>query len=355
MLEFLETATEYISGLYTLPWILIGFILTILFSRLFGEEFVNKTMKKNALILLYVFVPLLLFRILINVDFGSNEISFTVACFVILALMYILAYLYAKNKVKSMELTPEEKNHFIKTILTNQGRSSAFVGGAMLAIDEWQVQTLIYMIIGAIFLFAIIPGILSYLHKKEIKKSDKADKIKALPWYLKIFPIYLIIFAFAAIAIHGITGFTVKASTDLNLLFIFITQCTIPAALYYVGSGIHPNDLKIDEMKKLFGFKKDVNPKEHWPWIRSIFFLTVFITPLITLIVMLPIYYSGVIISSWFAVIVINSILPITSTNMFLVPYGINRKVTALSVTWTTIVCVPVVVFLIYIFTIFLV
>lgn len=355
MLEFLEIATEYISGLYTLSWILIGFILTVLFSRLFGEEFVDRAMKKNALILLYVFVPLLLFRILINVDFGSNEISFTIACFVILVFMYILAYLYAKNKVKTMGLTLEEKNHFIKTFLTNQGRSSAFVGGAMLAIEEWQVQTLIYMIIGAIFLFAIIPGVLSYLHKKEIKKSDENDKIKALPWYLKIFPIYLLIFAFAAIVIHGVTGFTVKDSTDLNRFFVFITQCTIPAALYYVGSGIHPRDLKIDEMKKLFGFKKDVNPKEHWSWVRNIFFLTVFITPLLTLAVMLPIYYFGLITSPWFAVIVINSILPITSTNMFLIPYGINRKVTALSVTWTTIVCVPIVVLLIYIFTIFLV
>ena len=245
-------------------------------------------------------------------------------------------------------------NNFIKTVLTNQGRSSAFVGGAMLAIPEWQVQTLIYMIIGAIFLFAIVPGILSYLHKKEIKKSDKTGKIKTLPWYLKIFPVYLLFFAFAAIAIHEITGITVKDPTDLNLFFIFITQCTIPAALYYVGAGIHPRDLKIHEMKKLFSFKKVVKSKDYWPWIRAIFFLTVLITPLLTIIVMVPIYAVGFVTSAWFAVIVINSILPITSTNMFLVPYGINKKVTALSVTWTTIVCVPIVVLLISIFTSFL-
>ena len=69
---------------------------------------------------------------------------------------------------------------------------------------------------------------------------------------------------------------------------------------------------------------------------------------------MLPIYIVGLISSAWFAVIVINSILPITSTNMFLVPYGIDRKVAAYSVTWTTIVCVPIVVLLIIIFGIYL-
>lgn len=352
MLEFLDTVTNYISGLYTLPWILVGFIITVLFTRLLGEERVNKAMKRNALILLYVFVPLLLFRILINVDFGSNEIIFTATCFVILTLIYILAYFFAKYKVKKMELSEAEKNNFIKTVLTNQGRSSAFVGGAMLAISEWQVQALIYMIIGAIFLFAIIPGILSILHKKEIKKSDKT-KISALPWYLKIFPVYLFAFAIAAVALHGLIGVTTKDSTDFNRLFVFITQCTIPAALYYVGSGIHPRDLKTDELKKLFGAKIS-KVKNHWPWVRTIFLLTVVITPILTLAVMLPIYLFGLVSSAWFAVIVINSILPITSTNMFLVPYGIDRKVTAHSVTWTTIFCVPIVVLLISVFKIYL-
>jgi len=354
MLEFLDTVTNYISGLYTLPWILIGFILTIFFTSLFGEEVINKAMKRNALILLYVFVPLLLFRILLNVDFGKDEIIFTIACFVILTLMYILAYFFAKYKVKKIGLTAEEKNHFIKTVLTNQGRSSAFVGGTMLAISEWQVQALIYMIIGAIFLFAIIPAILSILHKKEIKKSDTTANISALPWYLKIFPVYLLAFAFIAVVLHGITGITVKDPTGFNRLFVFITQCTIPAALYYVGSGIHPRDLKIDELKKLFGLKISKKIKDHWAWVRAIFLLTVVITPILTLAVTLPIYLVGLIPSAWFAVIVINSILPITSTNMFLVPYGIDKRSTAHVVTWTTLICVPIVVALITLFEIYL-
>jgi len=32
---------------------------------------------------------------------------------------------------------------------------------------------------------------------------------------------------------------------------------------------------------------------------------------------------------------------------MFLVPYGINKRVTALSVSWSTIICIPIVVLLI--------
>ena len=198
MFEFLDTSINYISGLNTLPWILIGFILTILFSKILGENRVNIIMKRNALILLFVFVPLLLFRILLNVDFGNEEIIFTVSCFLILTLMYILAYFFARYKVRKINLKGKEKWSYIKTVLTNQGRSSAFVGGIMLIVDEWRVQVIIYMIIGAIFLFALIPLILSFLHKREIK-NVKEEKIKALPWYLKIFPLYLGVFAFSAI------------------------------------------------------------------------------------------------------------------------------------------------------------
>jgi len=351
MLEFLDIAIEWISGLNTLVWILIGFVLTILFTKLLGEEYINKKMKENALILLFIFVPLLLFRILLNVDFRIDEIIFTGACFVILTLMYLLAYFFASYKVKKINLTGEGKWNYIKTVLTNQGRSSAFVGGMMLIIDEWRVQVVIYMIVGAVFLFALIPLILSILHKKEIT-NFKGEKVKALPWYLKIFPLYLGIVAFTAIILHTTTGVTTKDPTDFNRLFNYLTQITIPAALYFVGAGIHPHDLKIDEMKKLFSLNNKI--KEHWLFVRNIFFLTVIITPLLTVVIILPIYAFGITSSEWFAVIVINSILPITSTNMFLVPYGIDKKVTAHSVTWTTIVCVPIVVALITIFKTYL-
>jgi len=351
MIEILKAVLPYISGLWTLPWILIGFLVTLVLSRILNEDKVNKAMKKIGLILLYVFVPLLLFRIFLDVDFGETELMFTVVCFVIFFFMYLLAYQFATIKAKKMDLYGAEKRHFIKTVLTNQGRSSAFIGGAMLAIAEWRVFAALYMSIGAIFLFAIIPYILSYLHKKDSEVSDSNTKVHALPWYLRLFPWYLLTFAFASVAFHGNTGLYLQDFGDPGVIFKFFTALTIPAALYYVGAGIHPRDLKVKEMKKLFSRNKKT--QDHWLWIRNIFFLTVVITPVLTALFFSIFLVLNVIPKQWFAVIIINSILPITSTNMFLVPYGIDKKVTALSVTWTTIVCVPIVVILITVFGIY--
>ena len=351
MIKLLEAVLPYIKGLWTLPWILIGFVVTVLLSKVIGEEKVNKSMKKIGLVLLYVFVPLLLFRIFLGVDFRQNEIFFTIVCFIILSLMYVLAYFFAKSKANKFNIKGTDRRHFIKTILTNQGRSSAFVGGAMLAIQEWGVLAAIYMCIGAIFLFVFIPYILSFLHKKDI--DDKSLKIHTLPWYLKLFPWYLLTFAISAVLIHGITGITSRNFGDMGVIFEFFTSLTIPAALYYVGAGINPHDLKINELKKLIWGKLDYNSSDPWLSVRNIFYLTVIVTPLLTILFFVIFLFFKFIPKEWFVVIVINSILPITSTNMFLVPYGINKKITALSVTWTTIFCVPIVILLITIFEIY--
>ena len=354
MIEIMEEILPYIQGLWTLPWILIGFIVTWILSRVFSEEKISKLMKKIGLFLLYVFVPLLLFRIFLSFDFKQTEIAFTAVCFIILSLMYILSYIYAKVKLRNLEIKENEEKVFLKTVVVNQGRSSAFVGGAMLAIPEWRVEAAIYMSIGAIFLFAIIIYWLSYIHKKNTDIKNKTSKIHALPWYLKLFPWYLLIFAFAGIFLHATKGVTVNSlGKDFSIFFTFFTQLTIPAALYYVGAGIHPHDLKLNELKKMFAVKLE-KTKDHWPWVRNIFFLTVIITPILTAIFLVIFHLLDLIPNSWFAVLMINSILPITSTNMFLIPYGIDRKTTALSVTWTTLVCVPIVVFLITIFKIYL-
>ena len=84
------------------------------------------------------------------------------------------------------------------------------------------------------------------------------------------------------------------------------------------------------------------------------FFLTVIITPILTLVILSPLLILNFIPSAWFAVIIINVFLPVTSTNMFLIQYGIDKKSTAHIVTWTTLVCVPIVVALITLFAIFL-
>lgn len=352
MIEILDTITYYISGLYTLPWILIGFILTNILAQIVGEKKVNKTMKRIGMGILYIFIPLLLFRIFLGVDFKEEEIAFTILCFILFSLLYILAYVYAKYQIRKLQIEQKEIPLFLKTVLTNQGRSSAFIGGAMLAIPQWSIYAALYMSIGAIFLFAIIPYILLYLHKKELNKQDNVSRIKALPWYLKIYPWYLLTFSAAAILTHSTTGIILQDfGKDGSIIFKFFTQLTIPIALYYVGAGIHPKDLKIEELKKIFIRKHKKN--DQWLWVRNIFFLTAIITPIFTFVIFLIPLTIEIIPNTWFSVIIINSILPITSTNMFLIPYGIDKKVTAHAVTWTTLVCTPIVVVLIIFFSVY--
>lgn len=353
MIDILKDIYPYIIGLYTLPWILVGFIVTIIIAKFVGREKIDKIMKKIGLILLYFFIPILIFRIFLNVNFGQNEIEFAIAVTAIIIFMYLLAFFFARYKAKKWKLREKKKNDFIKTVLTNQGRSSAFIGGALLT-SPWKVEAAIYIALVGIALFAVIPYILSYMHKKETKKSEK-ERITTLPWYLKLYPWYLISFVIGAIAIHGYTGFTTKdLGNEIEPIVLFYTAITIPAALYYVGASIHPKDLKISEIKKLIGFDKKKTDGDHWSWVRNMFILTVFITPILTAIIFVPFFITGKITNSWFAVIIINSILPITSTNMFLIPYGIDKKSTAHVVTWTTLVCVPIIVALIAVFEIFL-
>ena len=351
MLYILEDILTYISGFYTLPWILIGFIVTILIARVTGREKIDNIMKKIGLILLYFFIPLLIFRVFLDL-FEESQIIFVIIVFAVIFLMYILAYFYGKYAIKKQDLKGEKKSLFLKTILTNQGRSSAFIG--MMMMEYWPVAAGIMIALVGIVLFAIIPYILSHMHKKEVK-SKKNKTIKALPWYLRLYPWYLISFVIVAIVININTGITIRGSGDLGVIIIFISALTIPAALYYVGACIHPSDLKKSEIRKLIGVNKNLKKSEHWPWVRKIFILTVIITPIIITILFLPLLVLNLIPQDWFAVIIINSFLPITSTNMFLLPYGIDKKSTAHSITWTTIVCVPIVVLLIIIFGIYLV
>lgn len=355
MIDILRDILPYISGLYTLPWILVGFIITSIIAKITGREKIDKIMKKIGLILLFFFIPVLAFRIFLNTDFGQKQIEFAFVVSIIVAFMYLLAFVYAKYKAKSWGLKGQKKRLFIKTVLTNQGRSSAFIGGALLA-SPWYIEAAIYIALVGVALFTIIPYILSYMHKKETKNIGKVEQITALPWFLKLYPWYLLAWVIAAVSIHAITGITTKDfGYELEILVIFYSAVTIPAALYYVGAGIHPRDLKIAELKKLFSLDKNNQNGDHWTWVRSIFIITVIITPLLTAIIFTPLITYGLISNAWFAVIIINSFLPITSTNMFLVPYGIDKKSTAHSVTWTTIVCVPIIVLLIAIFGIYLV
>lgn len=341
----------YISGLYTLPWIIVGLIVTYILAGIFGEEKIHGTMKKIGLVLLFVFIPLLLFRIFLNINFGKMEIVFSIITFLVLALSYLISYFFGRIEADKHGMKSLEKRNFIKTVLTNQGRSAAFVGGAMLAIDEWRVPAGIYISLVGIGLFAIIPYILSVMHRRET--HGKAD-VETLPWYLKLYPWYLLSFVVAAILIHKSTGVTVKSLGDAGIYLHFITALTIPAGLYYVGASIHPRDLKTEEMRKMFLPKKGEAAEFHWIAARNAFVATMIITPIAVVGIFGTAFFFGMIPGEWFAVLVINSILPITSTNMFLLPYGIDKKGTALAVTWTTVVSVPLFMLLIPLFKVIL-
>lgn len=346
-ISIIESILPYISGLWTLPWIVVGLVVSYLLAKPFGQEYVDKVMKKFGLGLLFVFIPLLMFRIFLNISFGREELIFTGITFGVLAFMYLLAYFLGRVEAKELDLDGMKKRTFLKTILTNQGRSAAFVGGALLAIEEWAVPAGIYIALVGVGLFAVIPYILSVMHKHE-RKSDIKEDDSPLPWYLRLYPWYLLAFIIAAVLIHHFAGVGIQSLGDGGTVLYFITALTIPAALYYVGSGIHPKDLKLEEMKKMILPKKEGEKRDFdWAVGRNAFLITMVYTPIIIALVFIPLVFFEVIPRSWFAVIVINSILPITSTNMFLVPYGLNRKGTALSVTWTTVVSVPLVLILI--------
>lgn len=323
----------------------IGFIANILLSNTFGEERINNLMKKIGVVLLFIFIPLLVFKLFLNIDFKEEQIDFTILSCIVMAFLYIIAYLYAIKKSKKIRENGRE-TQFIKTVIVNQGRGAAFVGSAMLAIEEIRVSAAIYITLLGIFLFALIPYVLSLLHKKEIKGN--VEEQSPLPLHIRVFPWYLLIFPISAVIIHSYTGITTTDSSDnweriLNLL----AAITIPAALYYVGSGIRVKDLSKTELKKLF-FGKD---NGYLTWVREIIFLTLFITPVIVAIIFGTLLIINLIPLQWFVVLILNAILPISSTHMFLVPYGINKKVTALSITWTTVFSIPIFVLLLYVFS----
>jgi hypothetical protein len=251
-----------------------------------------------------------------------------------------------------MQMKGSKNALYFKTVLTNQGRSSAFIGSMMLAIEPWRVPAAIFIALVGIGLFAVIPFLLSHMHKKERDGAEKTEEISALPWFLKLYPWYLITFVVLGIVVQVVTG---QKSAELigyeaDVLLNLYTSLTIPAALYYVGAGIHPSDLKVGELKKLLGIDKKGEGAEHWSWVRKMFLLVVVITPILIGLLFGSLLLVGLISSAWFSVIMINAFLPVTSTNMFLVPYGIDRKSTAHIVTWTTLICVPIVVALIFLF-----
>lgn len=348
MIAFIKMVMPFISGLYTLPWILVGFVVSMILLLLFRQEQIDFVMKKIGLIILYFFVPPLVFRIFLDTKIGILELEFVGLALVSIGLMYYIAYLYANYQAKKHRMNSQTKTIYIKTVITNQGRSSAFVGGAMLAIEGWEVPAGIFMALMGITLFAVVPYVLNHLNQKEQKTAANPGK---LPWFLRIYSWYFISFVVAAVILQKSTGIKTSDMGDWGIILRFYTALTIPAALYYVGSGIHPHDLKKSELQKLIGIKADENV-EHWQWVRQIFLLTTVITPALFAIIFGALYAFRIIPVSWLAVTIVNVCLPITSTNIFLVPYGLDKRATVHTITWSTLVSVPIAVTMIWLLSV---
>ena len=348
-MNFILRLMPYISGLYTLPWIIIGFLIIAVLRSVFNQEKIDSSLKKVGIVILYLFIPVLVFRIFLDTVLGVEELRFVLFISCAIIFMYLLAYFYAKHQIKKQNLSGDEEILYFKTVFTNQGRSSAFVGGAMLAIESWRVPAAIIMALVGLTLFAIVPYILNHMNQKEQKGKKTPAR---LPWFLRIYPYYFILYVVSAVVLQKTTGITTGDLGNFGILLRFYASITIPIALFYVGSGMHPNDLKISELKKLIGLVK-VEKDQHWLWVRQIFLLTAVFTPIIFAILLVTLFSLSLIPAAWFSVTLINSVLPITSTNMFLVPYGLDKKATAHSVTWSTIFCIPVAVILIGIFSVY--
>lgn len=347
MIEVIRSIIPYISGLYTLPWIFVGFIVTNLLAFVWNPDRLDVVMKRIGLIILYCFVPILIFRIFLDTVMGISELRFLILSTVCIAMMYAVAWIYSIYQIRRQALGTDKAALYMKTIVTNQGRSSAFVGGAMLAIPGWTVDAAIFMAMVGIMLFAVMPYILAHM---SLKARTELEFKKVLPWFLRLYPWYFIAFVVAAVILQKTTGISSSVLGDFGVVLRFYAALTIPAALYYVGSGIHLRDLKLLELQKLLGVVEDEGI-EHWAWVRQIFRLTSIYTPLLFTVVFGILLYLKLIPGAWFAVIILNTVLPITGTNMFLVPYGLDKRATAHSVTWSTIINVPLVVILIEVFS----
>jgi len=293
-------------------------------------------MKKVSLVLLFVFIPILLFKLFLNIDFLAEDFDFVLLSCGSMALMYAIAYLFGSRLSPHITATKYSQTAFLKTIVVNQGRSAAFFGSAILALNDLKIYAAIYITLVGLFLFAIIPYILSVLHNRE---GDRAQSEKnPLPLFLRIFPWYLIFFPISAAIIHYQFDIT-SGSSEWGIILDFLAAVTIPAALYYVGSSIKITDMKWDELRQLFISN---TPQLEYKQVRATLLLTMVISPAVVAALFGTLLLFHAIPVEWFTVIFLNAVLPITSTNMFLVPYGINHKVTALSITWTTLISLPV-------------
>ncbi|KAL0248021.1 hypothetical protein GEMRC1_003260 [Eukaryota sp. GEM-RC1] len=142
----------YISGLWALPWIVLGFFVNHFLVKTFTADSVGRRMKLFGRILLFVFIPLLIFRLFLNVEFGLSELSFSVISMLVTSILYTVSYILSSKQSNKLSLSTSDSSLFIKSCFTNQGRSSAFIGGALLAVEPWSIPAALFIALYGVFL-----------------------------------------------------------------------------------------------------------------------------------------------------------------------------------------------------------
>ncbi|KAL0213036.1 hypothetical protein RCL1_006662 [Eukaryota sp. TZLM3-RCL] len=466
------TVIHYLSGVYALPWLVVGFILNSLFTRWCCPLKVQRFMKIFGNFLLYVLIPLLIFRLFLSVDFDTYAVIFSIISALSIGLMYFVSYIYARYSARRLEMSPKESKVYIKSIFTNQGRSSIFIGGALLSIEEWSFYAAIYLSIFGAFLFAVTPFILTGMAKTgencqedEEKEMDvirsvpldtlsrkvngnhynrsspcsfdsleyndishsisdnvetivstnnnnnetdsvsddlsnmstkdetcevlndkadlcqgdecdlqciKVDEVEgesmdevavpvevpssqlALPLGLRIFPAVLMVTIISSIVLRRLTGTSFSAWGNIGSFLHFLSALTVPFGLYFAGAGIKTRDLSWSNLVLyLWPSKLTTQNRSEIQSIliiRGSLFTTLVLCPLIIGLIFFLLQVFGVASSAWFCVMFLNSLLPITSTNVFLVDYGLSLSGVSISVSMSTIIAVPLVFSLIPVF-----
>ncbi|KAL0225677.1 hypothetical protein P9112_013001 [Eukaryota sp. TZLM1-RC] len=355
------TILPYISGVAALPWIIIGFIVNSILCYCLNPSSVIKAMKAFGKVLLFVFIPLLQFRIFLSIPFGLSEISFSITAVAVMLLLYLVSYYSSKLRSRSLKLCIMENQEFLKTCLTNQGRSSAFIGGSLLSIAAWEIQASLYMALYGVFLFVLIPIALSRMSKKDVLPKELQDMsspadvdlesnhtpvkpTSPIPLYLQIFPVFLLVTIAIAIILNRMFDITMESLGKPGEYIHLVSAFTVPLGLYYAGSGVKAEDLKWMNISQVFSTQSQSLALRSTSFTL---FINLVISPLIIGSIFGVLTLFKIIDTSWFSVIFINTILPTTPTNIFLEEFGINKKATALTVSTSTALGVPLVLIMI--------
>ncbi|KAL0213218.1 hypothetical protein RCL1_006844 [Eukaryota sp. TZLM3-RCL] len=176
----------------------------------------------------------------------------------------------------------------------------------------------------------------------------------ALPLGLRIFPAVLMVTIISSIVLRRLTGTSFSAWGNIGSFLHFLSALTVPFGLYFAGAGIKTRDLSWSNLVLyLWPSKLTTQNRSEIQSIliiRGSLFTTLVLCPLIIGLIFFSLQVFGVASSAWFCVMFLNSLLPITSTNVFLVDYGLSLSGVSISVSMSTIIAVPLVFSLIPVF-----